>query len=248
MRYDVKGDFTCDAFTRERAPNYFPLHSVCVTNHSFQPFEWDTIHSWRRRRPVECFLAFLHSTHFTQLILLHSLLSSLTLILSLPCADEKGDYYQQQPPQQEQRHQAPPHPQRNELNYGLQELRYKVAAAAAARRRWRGITLNNNKTIKWIETTFMWILFKFDCSLPFSKCTVFFYTWHLLLSFVRIDNLLNKQVHHILFTLFSLLHSIHHWRRQQPSPPLLLSMSDTRATHQRWLFHSIWRKSKSFKC
>jgi hypothetical protein len=46
-------------------------------------------------------------------------------------AGESNQYYQQPPPQMRQQ---PPQSHRNELNYGMRELRYKVAASAAARK------------------------------------------------------------------------------------------------------------------
>ena len=46
-------------------------------------------------------------------------------------AGEANQYYQQQPPPQMR---PQPQSQRNELNYGMRELRYKVAASAAARK------------------------------------------------------------------------------------------------------------------
>ena len=53
----------------------------------------------------------------------------LSLSPLLDLIGETNQYYQ---PQMRPGHQVPP--QRNELNYGLRELRYKVAASAAARK------------------------------------------------------------------------------------------------------------------
>lgn len=69
-----------------------------------------------------------HKKHFLGHSYVHTF-SVFSFSSLLGFTGESNQYY---PPQMRPGHQVPP--QRNELNYGLRELRYKVAASAAARK------------------------------------------------------------------------------------------------------------------